>query len=152
MFLSELTFRYRHIKWAPLMELLRGDQPCSSVDVPEVTGLPPGVILHADNLEDVASFKGDSCIFARNGGILIRIIVKKSSQKQLRRENHLTSMPSNRQTGKAKKITHSTLSIDSLFSFPTAALWTSYVSWQSLPGGFSHMLVSFLRNDHDHRK
>lgn len=86
------------------MELLRGDEPCPGVAVPEVTGLPPGVILHADNLEDVAPFKGYCCILAWNGGILVRIIVKKSPQKQLRKENHLILLPSNRQV--TKETTH----------------------------------------------
>lgn len=83
----------------PLMEPLRGDESCPRVAVPEVTGLPPGVILHADNLEDVAPFKGYGCILARNGGILVGIVVKKSSHKELRKENHSTFLTSNEQTG-----------------------------------------------------
>lgn len=68
------------------MELLRRDEPCPGFTVPEVTGLPPGVILLADNLEDVAPFKGYCCILAWDSGILARIVVKKSAYKQLGKE------------------------------------------------------------------
>ena len=68
---------------SPLMELPRGDEPSPGAAVPEVTGLPPGVVLRADNLEDVAPFEAYGCVLARNGGICVGIVVKKSPQKQL---------------------------------------------------------------------
>lgn len=68
---------------SPLMELPRGDEPSPSVAVLKVTGLPPGVVLHADNLEDVAPFEAYGCVLAWNGGIVIGIVVKNSPQKQL---------------------------------------------------------------------
>lgn len=71
-------------RWIPLMEPLRGDEPGVSVAAPEATGLPPGVILSVHYLEDVAPFKGHSCLLARDGGILIGVVVKKSLNKQLR--------------------------------------------------------------------
>lgn len=84
---------------SPLVELPRGDEPSPSVAVPEVTGLPPGVVLHADNLEDVAPFEAYGCVLARNGGIVIGIVVKKSLQKQLGERTSDWVLPSNRQTG-----------------------------------------------------
>ncbi len=88
------------------MELLWGDEPSPSVAVAKVTGLPPGVILHADNLEDVAPVEGHSCILARNSGVVFRIVVKKSSQKQLRKEKKVqTVFVFNRQTGDQLKTT-----------------------------------------------
>lgn len=70
--------------WLPFMEPLRGDEPGASVAAPEAAGLPPGVILSAHYLEDVAPFEGHGCLLARDGGILIGVIVKKSLNKKLR--------------------------------------------------------------------
>lgn len=86
----------------PFMQLLRGDEPSSTVAVLEVTGLPPGVILHANNLEDVTPFKGECSVLAWNARILIGIIAKQSSHKQLRKENYGIIQPSSRQTGERK--------------------------------------------------
>lgn len=66
------------------MEPLRWDEPGASVAAPEATGLPPGVILSAHYLEDVASFKGHGRLLARDGGILIGVVVEKGLNKQLR--------------------------------------------------------------------
>lgn len=136
----------KSIKWPPLMELLWGDESCPGVAVPEVTGLPPRVILHADNLEDVAPVKGYSCILARNGGILIRIVVKKSLHKQLRKENHLMFLPSNRQTGDKGKydilyVIYFIYWFILLFSYRRFVnfLCILAVDITSLSGAFSHM-------------
>lgn len=85
------------------MELLWGDESSPGAAVPEVTGLPPGVILHADDLQDVTSFKGYSRILAGNCGILIRIVVKKSPHKQLRKEKPSVFSSSNRDAGDKKE-------------------------------------------------
>lgn len=66
------------------MEPLRGDEPGAGVVAPEATGLPPGVILSAHYLEDVAPCEGHSCLLARDGGILVGVVVKQSLNKQLR--------------------------------------------------------------------
>lgn len=71
----------------PLMELLRGDEPGPGAAVPEATRLPPGVVLHADDAKDVPSFEGHRCILAWNGGVVIRVVVKQSPHKQLRKDN-----------------------------------------------------------------
>lgn len=129
------------------MELLWGDESCPGVAVPEVTGLPPGVILHADNLEDVAPFKGYSCILARNGGIPIRIVVKKSLHKQLRKENHFMFLPSNRQTGDKGKYTilyaiYFIYWLILLFSYSSFVNFLCILAMDitSLSDAFSHML------------
>lgn len=70
--------------WLPFMKPLRGDEPGASVAAPEAAGLPPGVILSAHYLEDVAPFEGHSCLLARDSGILIGVVVEKSLNKQLR--------------------------------------------------------------------
>lgn len=88
----------KSIKRSPLMELLRRDKPCPGFTIPEVTGLPPGVIFFADNLEDITPFKGYCCILARDSGILTRVIVKKSPYKQLGKEI-IAFLPSKGQTG-----------------------------------------------------
>lgn len=75
-------------KTPPLMQVRWGDEPRPTLAVPEVTGLPPGVIFHADNLEDVASFEGYCSLLARDGGILVGIIVEQSPHEQLKQEMH----------------------------------------------------------------
>lgn len=136
----------KSVKWPPLMELLWGDESCPGVAVPEVTGLPPRVIFHADNLEDVAPVKGYSCILARNGGILIGIVVKKSLHKQLRKENHLMFLPSNRQTGDKGKYAI-LYAIYFIYWFILLFSYRRFVNFlcilavdiTSLSGAFSHM-------------
>lgn len=52
-----------------------------------VTGLPPGVVLRADNLEDVPPPEGHGRVLAGDGGILARVVVEERSDEQLRRAN-----------------------------------------------------------------
>lgn len=66
------------------MEPLRGDEPGTSVFAPEAPGLPPGVILSAHHLEDVASCKGHGRLLAWDGGIVAGVVVEQSLNKQLR--------------------------------------------------------------------
>lgn len=135
-------FWLKRTKRPPLMELLWGDESSPGAAVPDVTGLPPGVILHADNLQDVAPFKGHSCVLARNCGILIRIIVKKSPNKQLRKEEPSVFSSSNRETGDKRKIMDWFLL---LFSFSSFVNFSCILAMEitSLSAAFSHMLVSF---------
>lgn len=58
------------------MEPLRGDESSPAVAAPQAAGLPPGVILSAHHLQDVASCEGQSCLLARDGGILVGVVVK----------------------------------------------------------------------------
>lgn len=80
---SDLTAAVRR-RWLPFMEALRGDEPGTGVVAPEATSLPPGVILSAHYLEDVAPGKGHSCLLARDGRILTGVVVKQGLNKQLR--------------------------------------------------------------------
>lgn len=125
----------------PLMELLWGDESSPGAAVPEVTGLPPGVILHADNLQDVASFKGYSRILAGNCGILVRIIVKKSPHKQLRKEK-----PSNREAGDKRKIMDWFIL---LFSYSSFVNFSGILAIEitSLSAAFFTYVGVILRND-----
>lgn len=124
------------------MELLWGDESSPGASVPEVTGLPPGVVLHADNLQDVASFKGYSRILARNCGILMRIIVKKSPHKQLGKEKPSVFSSSNTETGDKRKIMDWFII---LFSYSSFVNFSGILAMEiiSLSAAFSHMLVSF---------
>lgn len=133
----------------PFMQLLRGDEPSSTVAVLEVTGLPPGVILHANNLEDVTPSKGECSVLAWNARILIGIIVKQSSHKQLRK-NFLTLY--SLQADKLVKGKHTMPFFIYLFTF--LFFHSSFTNFCILAmdcaGVSSHMLVSVLRNDHNH--
>lgn len=52
-----------------------------------VTGLPPGIVLHADNLEDVPPPEGHGRVRAGDGRILAGLVVEERSDEQLRRAN-----------------------------------------------------------------
>lgn len=68
------------------MQLLRGDESRPTAAVSQVTGLPPGVVLQADDLQDVPSLEGHRCVLARDSRVLARVVVKKSLHKELRRK------------------------------------------------------------------
>lgn len=68
------------------MQLLWRDEASSDAAVSKVTGLPPGVVFRADNLEDVASLEGHCCILTWDGRILRGIIVKQGPHEQLKND------------------------------------------------------------------
>lgn len=69
------------------MKLRRGDQSRATVAVSLLTGLPPGLVLRADNLEDVSPPEGHRRLLAGDGGILAGVVVEERSDEQLRRGN-----------------------------------------------------------------
>lgn len=65
------------------MKLRRRDQSRATAAVSLVTGLPPGVVLRADDLEDVAPPEGHRRVLAGDGGILVGVVVEERPDEQL---------------------------------------------------------------------
>lgn len=65
------------------MQLRRGDEPRATLAVPLLAGLPPGLVLGADHLEDVPPPEGQGGVPAGDGGVLAGVVVKERPHEQL---------------------------------------------------------------------